>query len=84
MADLRHHLPVPLASRILLRGFELGVNFWDTADGYKTHPVAEALRQVPRDQVVINTKTRARTAPKRRRTWNASCASWAPATSTPC
>jgi aryl-alcohol dehydrogenase-like predicted oxidoreductase len=65
MADLRHHLPVPLASRILLRGFELGVNFWDTADGYKTHPhVADALRQLPRDQVVVNTKTRARTAPE--------------------
>lgn len=60
MAVLRHHLSTQEAARILLRGFELGVNFWDTADGYKTHPhVAEALRSVPRDAVVINTKTRA-------------------------
>lgn len=63
MAALRHKLSPDAAARILVRGFELGVNFWDTADGYKTHPhVREALQRVPRDQVVINTKTRARTA----------------------
>src|SRR5687767_3207282 len=62
MAVLRHNLDVGEAARILLRGFELGVNFWDTADGYKTHPhVAEALRHVDRDAVVINTKTPAKT-----------------------
>src|SRR5579883_1123560 len=54
MAVLKHNLSTSEAARILLRGYELGVNFWDTADGYKTHPhVAEALRSVPRDQVVI-------------------------------
>ena len=63
MAVLRHNLSPAEAARILLRGFELGVNFWDTADGYKTHPhVAEALRHVNRDAVVVNTKTKAKTA----------------------
>ncbi len=63
MAALRHNLPPPDAAAILRRGLELGVNFWDTADGYKTHPhVAEALRHVSRDDVVINTKTPAKTA----------------------
>src|SRR5918998_4613998 len=63
MADLRHHMEPEAAAAILLRGYELGVNFWDTADGYKTHPhVAVALRQVPRDAVVVSTKTRADTA----------------------
>jgi aryl-alcohol dehydrogenase-like predicted oxidoreductase len=66
MAHLRHNMTPAAAARVLLRGFELGVNFWDTADGYQTHPhVGEALRQLGRanrDQVVINTKTRAKTA----------------------
>jgi aryl-alcohol dehydrogenase-like predicted oxidoreductase len=67
MAVLRHNLPTTDAARILLRGLELGVNFWDTADGYKTHPhVGEALRELGagrRGDVVINSKTKAKTAP---------------------
>jgi len=66
MADLKHHLSPKEAAPILVRGFELGVNFWDTADGYQTHPhVAEALRQLGksnRSSLVINTKTKARNA----------------------
>lgn len=43
---------------LLTRAFELEVTFWDTADNYGTHPhVAAALRQVPREQVVIASKT---------------------------
>jgi predicted aldo/keto reductase-like oxidoreductase len=62
MAVLRHNLAPTEAARILLRGLELGVNFWDTADGYKTHPhVGEALRSATREDVVINTKTPAKT-----------------------
>jgi predicted aldo/keto reductase-like oxidoreductase len=65
MAHLKHNLSHEDAARVLLRGLELGVNFWDTADGYKTHPhVGEALRQLGRAHrkgVVINTKTRAKT-----------------------
>lgn len=62
MAALRHNLAPAEAARILLRGFELGVNFWDTADGYKTHShVGFALRSLDRESVVINTKTPAKT-----------------------
>jgi len=43
---------------LLARAFELGVTFWDTSDDYGTHPhVAAALRQVPREQVIIASKT---------------------------
>jgi predicted aldo/keto reductase-like oxidoreductase len=58
MAVLKHNLSIEVAARILLRGLDLGVNFWDTADGYKTHPhVGYALRQVDRSRVVVNSKT---------------------------
>ncbi|CAA9232563.1 MAG: Oxidoreductase, aldo/keto reductase family [uncultured Chloroflexi bacterium] len=65
MAHLRHNMSESEAARILMRGLELGVNFWDTADGYKTHShVGEALRQVGRAnraRVVVNSKSRAKT-----------------------
>ena len=45
-------------SGLLRQSYELGVNFWDTADQYGSHPhVAHALQSVPRDKVVIATKT---------------------------
>ncbi len=47
---------------LLRQGYEQGVNFWDAADGYGSHPhLARALRSVPRDDVVIATKTMSRT-----------------------
>lgn len=43
---------------LLVHAFEQGVRFWDTSDDYGTHAhVAHALRQIPRDQVVICSKT---------------------------
>jgi aryl-alcohol dehydrogenase-like predicted oxidoreductase len=40
-----------------------GVNFWDAADEYGSHPhVARALQGIPRHEVVIATKTVSRTA----------------------
>lgn len=70
MAHLKHNMSHADAAAVLMRGLELGVNFWDTADGYKTHPhVGEALRQVGRgnrERVVINTKTKAKTAEEAR------------------
>jgi aryl-alcohol dehydrogenase-like predicted oxidoreductase len=47
---------------LLRAGVDQGVTVWDLADQYGTHPHAhEALRTVPRDKVVIMTKTHART-----------------------
>jgi len=46
---------------LLREAYDLGVNFWDAADQYGSHPhVAEALKQVPRDKVVLTTKTTAK------------------------
>ena len=40
-----------------------GVNFWDAADEYGSHPhVARALQGIPRHEVVIATKTTSRSA----------------------
>ncbi len=48
-------------------GYDQGLFFWDTADGYRTHPhVREALKRVPREKVTILTKTRARRAEEMR------------------
>jgi 1-deoxyxylulose-5-phosphate synthase len=47
---------------LLQAGFDMGVNFWDTADQYGSHPhLKEALKKVPRDKVVILSKTHATT-----------------------
>jgi predicted aldo/keto reductase-like oxidoreductase len=44
-------------------GYDQGINFFDAADQYGTHPhVARALTTVPRDKVVLLSKTRASTA----------------------
>jgi len=51
-----------LASLLRL-AYDHGVNFWDAADAYGSHPhVAKALAGLPRDKVVIATKTSARSA----------------------
>jgi aryl-alcohol dehydrogenase-like predicted oxidoreductase len=46
-------------ARLLVNGFnENGLRFFDTADSYGSHPyVATAVKQLPRDKVVIMTKT---------------------------
>jgi 1-deoxyxylulose-5-phosphate synthase len=44
-------------------GYDQGVNFWDSADQYGSHTyLREALKTVPREKVVILTKTNATTA----------------------
>ena len=46
---------------LLRQGFDLGVNFFDVADQYGSHPhVARALKDIPREKVVIATKTGSR------------------------
>ena len=47
---------------LLHAAYDEGVNFWDSADQYGTHPhLREALKYVPREKVVILTKTHATT-----------------------
>lgn len=49
-------------SDLLRAGFDEGINFWDTADQYGSHPhIAEALKKVDREKVVILTKTNGKT-----------------------
>lgn len=47
---------------LLHAAYDEGVIFWDSADQYGTHPhLKEALRSIPREKVVILTKTHATT-----------------------
>ena len=47
----------------LTYGYEQGLTFFETADDYGAHPfIAEAVRQVGRQNVVVLTKTEAQTA----------------------
>src|SRR5580692_1612536 len=42
---------------LLLRGYDNGLRFFDTADSYGSHPeVAAALKEIPRDKAVVMTK----------------------------
>jgi len=44
-------------TRLLRTGYDRGLTFFDTADAYGSHPeVAEAIRRLPRDRVIIMTK----------------------------
>jgi 1-deoxyxylulose-5-phosphate synthase len=48
---------------LIRHGYERGVTFWETADQYGSHPhYREALKYVPRDKVVILTKSTTRDA----------------------
>jgi aryl-alcohol dehydrogenase-like predicted oxidoreductase len=49
-------------SSLLVSGYDRGITFWETADQYGAHPhVARALGTVGRQNVVVLTKTHART-----------------------
>jgi aryl-alcohol dehydrogenase-like predicted oxidoreductase len=55
---LKYKMTPAEGGRLLRAAFDLGVNFWDTADHYDTHPhVGEALKGLDRASVVINSKT---------------------------
>ena len=48
---------------LLRAAYDEGVTFWDSADGYGSHPhLKEALKYVPREKVVILTKADVETA----------------------
>lgn len=50
-------------SHLLEAAFDNGVNFWDSADQYGSHPHLKAgLQNIPREKVVVLTKTHASTA----------------------
>jgi aryl-alcohol dehydrogenase-like predicted oxidoreductase len=50
-------------SDLLHAAYDEGITFWDSADQYGSHPhLKEALKVVPREKVVILSKTRAGTA----------------------
>jgi len=52
---------------LLWRGYDHGVRFYDAADQYGSHPhVAEALKHVPREKVVVLTKSNSRDPEKMR------------------
>lgn len=52
------------SANIVLKAFESGVNFIDTAEGYGTEPIVGlALKDLPRDQVVISTKKSSKDRP---------------------
>ena len=52
---------------LLHAAYDQGINFWDSADQYGTHPHLKAgLKRVPREKVVILTKTHATTAKEMR------------------
>lgn len=56
-------LGVDKLASLLRLAYDHGVNFWDAADEYGSHPhVARALQGIPRHEVVIATKTVSRTA----------------------
>ena len=49
-------------SDLLNAAFDEGINFWETADQYGSHPhIREALKKIKRDEVVILTKTNSET-----------------------
>ncbi len=54
-------------AKLLASAYEQGINFWDSADQYGTHPHLNAgLKLVPREKVVILTKSHATTAKEMR------------------
>ncbi len=52
---------IEAGSKLMLKALDEGVTFWDTAEGYGTQPhLGDAVRQISRDEVVIQTKTGAK------------------------
>lgn len=50
-------------AELMRAAFDQGVTFWDSADQYGSHTyLREALKTVPRDKIVILTKTNSKTA----------------------
>ncbi len=66
-SDQTRKLGVKGVGELLHAAYDEGISFWDSADQYGTHPhLKEGLKYVPREKVVILTKTHATTAQEMR------------------
>ena len=66
-SDQTRKLGVKGLTELYQFGFDNGLTFWDTADGYGSHPhLKNALRYIPREEVVIMTKSTSKTAKEMR------------------
>ena len=66
-SDQTRRLGINGLANLLSAAYDQGINFWDSADQYGSHPhLKEALTRVPRDKVVILTKTHATDAEEMR------------------
>jgi aryl-alcohol dehydrogenase-like predicted oxidoreductase len=64
LGRLKYKLTPEEGGNVLRAAFDLGVNFWDGADFYGTHPhIREGLRGLDRSSVVVNSKTQAKDRP---------------------
>jgi aryl-alcohol dehydrogenase-like predicted oxidoreductase len=62
-SDQSEGLGISGLADLLIAAYDNGINFWDSADSYGTHPhLKEALKHIKREKVVILTKTYAATA----------------------
>ena len=53
------YVPPKVAAKVLKRAFDLGINFWDTAERYGSYPhFREGLKLVNREKIILSTKTR--------------------------
>lgn len=61
LGQLQANLTPEEGASVIRKSFELGINFYDTAKGYRTYPhLALGLQGVARDQIVIASKSQAR------------------------
>ena len=61
LGHIKHEYSDERGGELLRYAFDRGVNFWDTAQGYKSHRhVRAALAGLSREAVIINTKTQAK------------------------
>ena len=52
---------IEAGSKLMLKALDEGITFWDTAEGYGTQPhLGDAIRQINRDEVIVQTKTGAK------------------------
>ena len=82
-ASNQTRLGVKEFTKVVRHALDHGICFFDVADQYGSHTyLREALKGVPREQYVIQTKTHATNIPDAPATWSAIAWSWASTIST--